>query len=125
MIAAGYGAVVFDLDGTIADTALDIREALVRLSAEHLVVMLSNRSTQVAPLDLESYPKYVEARIRAKNPDFESTVGSLDAWLLKMWPMIREPLEDLPPAAGSAPPLRGRAARRIHPQGPGPLPERP
>lgn len=38
-----------------------IREALVRLSAEHLVVMLSNRSTQVAPLDLESYPKYVEA----------------------------------------------------------------
>ncbi|MBT8083413.1 MAG: phosphoglycolate phosphatase [Gammaproteobacteria bacterium] len=30
MIAAGYCAVVFDLDGTLADTALDIREALVR-----------------------------------------------------------------------------------------------
>ena len=37
MIAAGYGAVVFDLDGTIADTALDIRAALVRaLAAENL-----------------------------------------------------------------------------------------
>lgn len=29
MIAAGYSAVVFDLDGTLADTAVDIREALV------------------------------------------------------------------------------------------------
>lgn len=33
MIAAGYSAVVFDLDGTVADTALDIREALVRTLA--------------------------------------------------------------------------------------------
>ena len=29
MIAGGYSAVVFDLDGTLADTAEDIREALV------------------------------------------------------------------------------------------------
>ena len=29
MIAAGYSAVVFDLDGTLADTAIDIRDALV------------------------------------------------------------------------------------------------
>lgn len=37
MIAAGYSAVVFDLDGTLADTANDIREALVRsLAAENL-----------------------------------------------------------------------------------------
>ncbi len=37
MIAAGYSAVVFDLDGTVADTALDIREALLRaLAAEDL-----------------------------------------------------------------------------------------
>lgn len=37
MIAAEYSAVVFDLDGTLADTAHDIREALVRaLAAEKL-----------------------------------------------------------------------------------------
>ena len=30
MIAGGYSAVVFDLDGTLADTAEDIREALVK-----------------------------------------------------------------------------------------------
>jgi len=33
MIAGGYSAVVFDLDGTLADTAADIREALVRALA--------------------------------------------------------------------------------------------
>ena len=37
MIAGGYSAVVFDLDGTLADTAADIREALVRaLASEEL-----------------------------------------------------------------------------------------
>ena len=37
MIAAEYCAVVFDLDGTLADTAVDIRDALVRaLAAEGL-----------------------------------------------------------------------------------------
>ena len=38
-----------------------IREALIRLSGQGLVVMLANRSTLVAPLDLISFPKYVEA----------------------------------------------------------------
>lgn len=34
MIAGGYSAVVFDLDGTLADTAADIREAIVRALAD-------------------------------------------------------------------------------------------
>lgn len=38
-----------------------VREALIRLSGEGLVVTLSNRSTVVAPLDIPSFPKYVEA----------------------------------------------------------------
>ncbi len=38
-----------------------VREALVRLSAEGLVVMLSNRSTLVAPIDVAGFPRYVEA----------------------------------------------------------------
>lgn len=38
-----------------------VREALVRLSADGLVVMLSNRSTLVAPIDLMGFPQYVEA----------------------------------------------------------------
>lgn len=38
-----------------------IREALVRLSAEGLAVTLSNRSTLVAPIDVGSFPRYVEA----------------------------------------------------------------
>lgn len=38
-----------------------IREALVRLSAEGLVEMLSNRSTLVAPLNMTAFPRYVEA----------------------------------------------------------------
>ena len=44
MIAAGYCAVVFDLDGTLADTAADIREALVRALA----------SEGLPPVDLAS-----------------------------------------------------------------------
>jgi len=38
-----------------------VREALVRLSAEGLVVMLSNRSTLVAPINMVDFPRYVEA----------------------------------------------------------------
>jgi DNA-binding GntR family transcriptional regulator len=38
-----------------------IREALVRLSADGLVVTLSNRSTLVAPIHLGEFPRYVEA----------------------------------------------------------------
>ncbi len=38
-----------------------VREALIRLSGDELVVTLSNRSTIVAPIDIMSFPKYVEA----------------------------------------------------------------
>ena len=38
-----------------------VREALIRLAGEDLVVMLANRSTIVAPIDVISFPKYVEA----------------------------------------------------------------
>ncbi len=38
-----------------------IREALNRLAAENLVVMLANRSTLVAPMDFAQFPRYVEA----------------------------------------------------------------
>ncbi|MCJ8029152.1 GntR family transcriptional regulator, partial [Shinella yambaruensis] len=36
-----------------------IREALIRLAGEELVVTLSNRSTIVAPIEVASFPKYV------------------------------------------------------------------
>jgi DNA-binding GntR family transcriptional regulator len=38
-----------------------VREALIRLAGDDLVVTLSNRSTVVAPIDLQRFPKYVEA----------------------------------------------------------------
>lgn len=38
-----------------------VREALIRLAGEGMVVMLPNRSTIVAPIDTTSFPKYVEA----------------------------------------------------------------
>jgi DNA-binding GntR family transcriptional regulator len=38
-----------------------VREALIRLAAEGLVVTLANRSTIVAANDVTSFPKYVEA----------------------------------------------------------------
>lgn len=38
-----------------------VREALIRLSGEDLVVTLSNRSTIVAPIEVGTFPKYVEA----------------------------------------------------------------
>ena len=40
-----------------------VREALNRLAAQGLVVMLPNRSTVVAPIELEEFPRYVEALI--------------------------------------------------------------
>ena len=38
-----------------------IREALIRLSADGLVVTLPNKSTLVAPLRIEEYPAYLDA----------------------------------------------------------------
>jgi len=38
-----------------------VREAFSRLAGEGLVVTLANRSTIVAPIDVQSFPKYVEA----------------------------------------------------------------
>jgi DNA-binding GntR family transcriptional regulator len=38
-----------------------VREALIRLAGEELVVTLPNRSTIVAPIELAAFPKYVEA----------------------------------------------------------------
>ncbi|MFT4150308.1 MAG: GntR family transcriptional regulator [Paracoccaceae bacterium] len=38
-----------------------VREALIRLAGDDLVVTLSNRSTIVAPIDIMTFPKYVEA----------------------------------------------------------------
>lgn len=38
-----------------------VREALIRLAGEELVVTLSNRSTIVAPIEVATFPKYVEA----------------------------------------------------------------
>jgi DNA-binding GntR family transcriptional regulator len=38
-----------------------VREALIRLSVEDLVVTLPNRSTIVAPIDIITFPKYVDA----------------------------------------------------------------
>ena len=38
-----------------------IREAMIRLTSEKLVVNIANRSTLVAPLDISALPKYVEA----------------------------------------------------------------
>lgn len=38
-----------------------VREALIRLAGEELVVTLPNRSTIVAPIEIATFPKYVEA----------------------------------------------------------------
>jgi DNA-binding GntR family transcriptional regulator len=38
-----------------------VREALIRLAGDELVVLLSNRTTVVAPIDIRSFPRYVEA----------------------------------------------------------------
>ena len=38
-----------------------VREALIRLSLEELVVTLPNRSTIVAPIEIATFPAYVDA----------------------------------------------------------------
>ncbi|MBV5325145.1 MAG: GntR family transcriptional regulator, partial [Rhodospirillaceae bacterium] len=38
-----------------------VREALIRLAAEDFVVILPNRSTIVAPIELATFPAYVDA----------------------------------------------------------------
>lgn len=38
-----------------------IREALIRLSGDELVITLPNRSTIVAPIEISTFPRYVEA----------------------------------------------------------------
>jgi DNA-binding GntR family transcriptional regulator len=38
-----------------------VREALIRLAGDELVVTLANRSTIVAPIEVATFPKYVEA----------------------------------------------------------------
>jgi DNA-binding GntR family transcriptional regulator len=52
-------------ESTLADrygvSRSPVREALIRLAGEELVVTLPNRSTIVAPLAIERFPKYVEA----------------------------------------------------------------
>ena len=55
-----------DLDeaGLVARLGLSrtpVREALIRLAADGLVVLLPNRGARVAPLDLVDLPRYVEA----------------------------------------------------------------
>lgn len=69
-----------------------IREALVRLSSEGLVEVLSNRSTIVAPLNLVEFPRYVEAldylqrvvtRLAARNrtaADLEQMTAAAEAY---------------------------------------------
>ncbi|MFC0201820.1 GntR family transcriptional regulator [Paracoccus rhizosphaerae] len=79
-----------------------VREALIWLAGDDLVVTLQNRSTIVAPIDVLSFPKYVEAldvaqrlntrlaaelrsemdiaAIAQRQKDFEDAVGKAD-WL--------------------------------------------
>jgi len=69
-----------------------VREALVRLSGDGLVEMLSNRSTLVAPINLAEFPRYVEAldlmqrvntRLAAKNRtanDIENMLTQAEAF---------------------------------------------
>lgn len=49
------------LAGRFGMSRSPVREALIRLAGEGLVVMLPNRSSIVAPIDVQSFPKYVEA----------------------------------------------------------------
>lgn len=78
-----------------------VREALIRLSSEGLVKALPNKSTMVAPLNVEEFPKYLDAldlmqrattrlaatehsagdlvRIKAEQAAFERALDSRDA----------------------------------------------
>ena len=61
-----------------------VREALIRLASERLVLMLPNRSTIVAPFDIESLPRYLDAlslmqRITARLAALERTDDDLIA----------------------------------------------
>ncbi len=78
-----------------------VREALIRLASEGLVRTLPNKSTMVAPLNLEEFPAYIDAldlvqrattrlaaqlrsaadldRIKACQADFEAAVEARDA----------------------------------------------
>lgn len=49
------------LAGRFGMSRSPVREALIRLAGDDLVVTLANRSTVVAPIDIQSFPKYVEA----------------------------------------------------------------
>jgi len=49
------------LAGRFGMSRSPVREALIRLAGDELVVTLSNRSTVVAPIDIQTFPKYVEA----------------------------------------------------------------
>lgn len=60
-----------------------VREALIRLSGDELVTILPNRSTIVAPLEISSVPKYVEAldlaqRVNTRLAAQLRTAGDLD-----------------------------------------------
>jgi DNA-binding GntR family transcriptional regulator len=52
-------------ENTLADrfgmSRSPIREALIRLAGDELVLTLANRSTIVAPIEIATFPKYVEA----------------------------------------------------------------
>lgn len=60
-LAPGQSLDETDLASRFQMSRSPIREAIIRLAAEGLLVTLSNRSTQVAPLDLVAFPKYIEA----------------------------------------------------------------
>jgi DNA-binding GntR family transcriptional regulator len=65
-----------------------VREALIRLAADGLVVLLPNRGARVAAIDLGDFPRYVEAydliqraatRLAAQRRDHDDLVKIKDA----------------------------------------------
>lgn len=86
-----------DLDeaGLVARLGLSrtpVREALIRLAADELVVLLPNRGAKVAPLDLADTPRYIEAldlaqravhrfaALRRTNEDLDRIAAARDAF---------------------------------------------